>query len=90
MATTHVVVDAPGFVAATDLQVRLRGSAASVRSRASGDDFEVMLETRDVPAVLHALQEWVDTLALQEVSLFLDGRPYVLQRRARTNPAGET
>jgi hypothetical protein len=75
-----VVVEAPGFLSATDLQVRLAEFAPTVQF--CGDAvYEVTLAARELPSLLHPLQAWVDQCPLDEVAVTIDAKQYRMYPR---------
>jgi hypothetical protein len=75
-----VVVEAPGFLSATDLQVRLAEFAPTVQF--CGDAaYEVTLAVRELLSLLGPLQAWVDQCTLDEVALSIDAKQYRMYPR---------
>jgi hypothetical protein len=83
----QVVVRAPDFLSASDLQVRLLPRYSRVRPASDDDACDLVVETRDVSAVLHGVHEWLVFHAFAEVALVVDRREYRMQGRASTYSA---
>jgi hypothetical protein len=78
---TPISVEAPDFITATDLQLRLRDHRPSLRPHGDGQSYELGLVVRDPRPVLGRLQEWLEEFGLGEIVVRVGSRPYQMRSR---------